>query len=165
MRKNIVEFAKVISLISVLAAPSTGLSAGSMSSSYSSDGTKKENDAYSMSSSGRFGEAEVLINQKNFDKAYLVLSKLSIVGKDEADRQNLLGFTARKNGRLETAKEHYKNALTLNPKHRGALEYQGELFLMLGKIEEAKLNLVRLKEQYWLSYIELTKLQKAIDKY
>ena len=135
------------------------------SSDYSSGGKKKENEAYSMSNDGRFGDVQLLISQKNYEKAYLVLSKLSIVDTDEADRQNLLGFTARKHGELTKAGEHYKNALSIDPKHRGALEYQGELFLMIGQIENAKLNLEKLKKQCWLGCLELSKLQKAIDKH
>ena len=39
----------------------------------------------------------------------------------------------------------YTQALTLNPDHLGALEYQGELFLQTGKPDLAKANLARIK--------------------
>ena len=35
-------------------------------------------------------------------------------------------------------------ALEINPKHVRALEYQGELFLQLGKVADAKLNLEKI---------------------
>ena len=85
--------------------------------------------------------------------------------KDEADRQNLLGFTARKYGELDKAASHYIRALEIDPKHKGALEYQGELFLALGQMEKALNNLRLLKSQCQLGCLEVTQLQAAIDKF
>ena len=39
---------------------------------------------------------------------------------------------------------YYANALTINKNHKGALEYQGELFLLLKQPELAQNNLARL---------------------
>jgi len=38
---------------------------------------------------------------------------------------------------LVAAASYYNTALTIDPKHIGALEYQGELFIQLGDIEKA----------------------------
>ena len=51
----------------------------------------------------------------------------------------------RKNGQLDKAGFHYEQALRLDPKHKGALEYQGELFLMLKDKASAEANYERLK--------------------
>jgi len=40
----------------------------------------------------------------------------------------------------------YERALWLDPDHRGALEYQGELFLLLGDVDKAEANLAHLEK-------------------
>ncbi len=54
-------------------------------------------------------------------------------------------FSYRKTGDLDRAASHYDQALKLDPKHKGALEYQGELFLMQGNRAAAEANLAKLK--------------------
>ena len=50
-------------------------------------------------------------------------------GVQHADVYNLLGFSLRKSGDLETAYTFYKKALDFDPEHKGALEYLGELYV------------------------------------
>ena len=57
---------------------------------------------------------------------------------------------------------HYKRALEINPKHKGALEYQGELFLMHGNKEAAQANLAKLDKICWLGCDVYDDLKKAI---
>ena len=145
--------------------PSLTFAAGSETSSSSDGGVKSDKSNYAKSSLGRFRDAKNLINQERFSDAYNLLASLAVKTKDEADRQNLLGFTARKHGNLENAAKHYNRALEINPSHKGALEYQGELFLMLGETEKAENNLRLLKSQCWLGCSELSKLEAAIANY
>ena len=86
------------------------------------------------------------------------------INTDEADRLNLLGFTARKSGNLTAAGDFYEQALAINPRHTGALEYQGELFIQLGKIELAKANLEKIDKICWLPCNAERDLKKAIEK-
>ena len=79
-----------------------------------------------------------------------------------ADKYNLLGFTSRKSGDLNAAAEYYKKALEINPKHIQALEYQGELYLQLGEIEQAKKNLEKIKTICWFICKEKKMLEEAI---
>ena len=62
-----------------------------------------------------------------------------------ADANNMLAYSYRKSGDLTNAFKYYKVALTIDPKHKGALEYQGEAFVMVGKMTDAKANLAKLK--------------------
>ena len=62
-----------------------------------------------------------------------------------ADANNMLAYSYRKSGDLTNAFKYYRVALTIDPKHRGALEYQGEAFVMAGKMTDAKANLAKLK--------------------
>ena len=42
---------------------------------------------------------------------------------------------------LAASVRFYTKALEANPEHRGALEYQGEMFVQIGQIDRAKQNL------------------------
>ena len=139
---------------------------GSSSSSSSSSSTSysSSDDSGSYKSANRFGEVNKLIKLEKFAEAHKMLKKMKKVITDEADRLNLLGFTARKSGDLNTAGEYYQQALALNPKHTGALEYQGELFLQLGKIDLAKANLAKIDKICWLPCNAERELKKAIEK-
>ena len=88
--------------------------------------------------------------------------KLMPVKSDEADRLNLLGFTARKSGNLKGAGTFYEQALMINSIHTNALEYQGELFLQLGQINHAERNLEKLQKICWMPCSAERKLKKAI---
>ncbi|MGB8316469.1 MAG: tetratricopeptide repeat protein [Aestuariivirga sp.] len=61
-----------------------------------------------------------------------------------ADVYNLMGFSLRKSGDLKQAQTFYSKALDFDPNHKGALEYQGELYLQIGDISRAKANLTKL---------------------
>ena len=54
--------------------------------------------------------------------------------------------------------------MTIDPKHIGALEYQGELFIQLGDIEKAQGNLAKLEKICWLPCNEEYELRSALEK-
>ena len=103
-----------------------------------------------------------LITAEKYQDAIAPLQSAAKLAKNDADVQNLLGFVYRKTGKLEVACVHYKRTLEINPKHQGALEYQGELFLMHGNKEAAQANLARLNKICWLGCDEYSDLKKAI---
>ena len=127
--------------------------------------TQPSTSAYGDSQASRLTGATLLISQGRFKEAYHILSKLSVMPSDEADRQNLLGFSARKTGELSKAKDHYEKALEMDPGHLGALEYQGKLFVMLGDLNNANLNLKKLKGKCFLICPkEYNQLLKTIEQ-
>ena len=140
------------------AAMSGGSSSSSTSYSYSSS-----DDSGPYSPTSRFKDINKLIKLEKFAEAHKMLKSLKKVNTDEADRLNLLGFTARKSGDLDAAGDYYQQALALNPRHTGALEYQGELFIQLGKIELAKANLAKIDKICWLPCNAERELKKAIE--
>ena len=109
-----------------------------------------------------YNEAVVLIQAEKYLEAILPLHSAEKVSQNDADIKNLLGFVHRKIGELDVAGGYYRSALEINPKHKGALEYQGELFLMRGDKVAAKANLAKLDKICWLGCSEYDDLKKAI---
>src|SRR5271155_336130 len=68
------------------------------------------------------------------------LAELRDLAEDtqQADIYNLLGFTLRKTGDFKTSLTYYTKALELEPEHKAAREYLGELYVETGNIAKAK---------------------------
>jgi len=88
-------------------------------------------------------------------------------GRDSgnADIQNDLGYAYRNAGQLELALTHYEKALKLNPEHRGAREYLGELYLMQNKLAKAEEQRAALDKLCFFPCEELTELREKIAAY
>ena len=84
---------------------------------------------------------------------------------ENADAWNYLGYSLRKAEFYDQSKNAYENALKINPKHTGALEYYGELFLTLGQLNKAQEMLIRLKDLCSTNCNDMKKLDKAIKEY
>ena len=95
----------------------------------------------------RLDLARKAIELKDWNKALFELNQAEQVEPRNADVHNLLGYTYRKRATpdLPRAFTHYKKALELNPKHKGAHEYIGEAYLMDKKPAEAEKHLVQLE--------------------
>ncbi|MDX2156130.1 MAG: tetratricopeptide repeat protein [Hyphomicrobiaceae bacterium] len=87
---------------------------------------------------------------------------MAIKGVQHADVYNLMGFAYRKMGNYPRATTFYAKALDFDVNHKGALEYQGELFLETGQLDRAKANLQRLESLCPLGCEEREDLEKAI---
>ena len=85
--------------------------------------------------------------------------------KNDADIYNYLGFSYRKMGNLEKAAFYYEKALKISPKHKGALEYQGEMFLTQGNLKLAEANLKKLGKICFLGCKEEKMLKESIMKF
>jgi tetratricopeptide (TPR) repeat protein len=105
-----------------------------------------------------------LLNANNFKQALSDLKIIDSEFKNNADVNNLLGYSSRKLKQYKPAATYYEKALKINPNHIGALEYQGELFVLTNKVSAAKKNLVKLEKLCGLSCDEYLDLKKAIGK-
>ena len=103
-----------------------------------------------------------LISAKNFASAMTALQAADKTFPNNADINNLLGYSARNLKQYKPAATYYAKALKIDPKHLGALEYQGELFMLTKKTSEAKKNLAKLKSLCGVSCAEYLDLKKAI---
>jgi len=84
---------------------------------------------------------------------------------DDADLLNLMAFSHRKLEHFDLALDYYQKALQLKPKHRGANEYLGELYLSLGQLEKAQQRLEVLDKACFFGCKEFDKLEQAIEEY
>ena len=86
---------------------------------------------------------------------------------NSADWNNLMGYSLRKNkpSDFSGAAKHYERALEIDPRHRGALEYLGELKLMTGDLAGAEALLATLDKVCLFGCDEYSDLKKAIQKF
>jgi Flp pilus assembly protein TadD len=109
--------------------------------------------------------ARAQIKAKQWDKAAAELQRLNLVR--DADWHNLSGYVQRKKAQpdLAAAERHYNEALRLNPQHRGALEYAGELYLMKGDLPQAEQRLAMLQKACIAGCEELNDLKQAVARF
>ena len=103
-----------------------------------------------------------LIENKEFEQAILELNQAD---QDDADVANLLGYSNRKLENYDVALKYYQHALSINPEHKGANEYLGELYLETGEIDKAKQQLAILDDACLFPCSEYTTLENSIIKY
>jgi tetratricopeptide (TPR) repeat protein len=80
----------------------------------------------------------------------------------QADVYNLMGFTLRKTGDYLTSLTYYTKALELQPDHKAAREYLGELYIETGDMAKAEEQVSVLKQLCPSGCEELEDLQDAI---
>ena len=101
----------------------------------------------------------------NYEAAIVYLKKSIKTDSKNADAFNMLGYSNRKLGRNQEAFKYYKNALKLDPRHRGTHEYIGRLYLNLNQLEKAKIHLEKLDSICFFGCDEYSTLKKAIGDY
>ncbi len=89
-------------------------------------------------------EASGLIDDGRYEEARLALGTLLAEDPESAGAWNLLGYLERRLQNYEQALNNYGKALSLDDAHTGALHYQAETYLELGRLEDAEKNLSRL---------------------
>jgi len=135
----------VILLCALLVSSSTAIAAGSF---YDLD---KE-----------LASASKLIYKAQYKKAIEKLEEAIKSEPDNAEAWNLLGYASRKKGDLNTSAKAYNKALSIDPNHKNALEYQGELFLMQRDKTSAESNLAKLQQLCPDGCEQLDELTQAI---
>jgi Flp pilus assembly protein TadD len=113
----------------------------------------------------KLAEARGLIKAKQWGPAVEELKRVN--DPASADWNNLMGYSVRRGATpdLEASERFYNEALRINPNHRGALEYSGELYLMKGDLATAEKRLAVLDKACTFGCEEYTDLKKAIERY
>jgi len=110
-------------------------------------------------------DARTSIKSNNYEQALKQLQSANEV--NSADWNNLMGYSLRKKQPpdLVSSEKYYQAALKIDPSHRSALEYYGELLLMKKDLPGAEAILVRLDKACRFGCEEYSDLKASIAKY
>ena len=105
--------------------------------------------------------------RKDWPAAQALLREALAKTPDNADYHNLYAYALRNgaNPDMSLVFTHYNEALRLDPKHRGAHEYIGEAYLLVGNPAKAKEHLAQLDKLCFLPCSEYRDLKTAIADY
>lgn len=105
------------------------------------------------------------IAAKQWAQAIGELKRINDVGN--ADWNSLMGYSLRKAASPDLAgsERFYNEALRIDPRHKGALEYSGELYLMKGDLVSAERRLAALDKLCFLPCEEYADLKKAVERF
>lgn len=119
----------------------------------------------SPSSPGWLQTVKKSVEAKKYEEAITTLEQANAT--ESADWHNLMGYSLRKKNPPDLAKaeKHYQAALDKDPKHRGALEYYGELLLLKKDLPGAQALLARLDKACTFGCEEYRDLKKSIQQY
>ena len=103
--------------------------------------------------------------RKDWPAAQSILRDAVAANPANADYHNLYAYSMRKgaNPDMNLVFKHYNEALRLDPKHRGAHEYIGEAYLMVGNLPKAKEHLGALDKLCFFPCDEFRDLKRAIS--
>lgn len=107
-------------------------------------------------------KAKTAIARKDWAAAQTVLTPYTVANPGSADGFNLLGYSLRNLKKYDESLVAYKQALTLDPKHKGAHEYIGIAYIQMGRLDKAREHLASLDKICTFSCEEYRDLKKAI---
>ena len=119
----------------------------------------------SSSPDSRLAPFQKLIDDDKYEMAISELKKALGESPDDADLLNLLAYSQRKLMRFDEALVNYQKALEIEPEHRGANEYLGELYLQLGQLDDALERLQVLDDACFFGCGEFDELEEEIKIY
>ena len=112
---------------------------------------------------GAYVRAVSLINERRFDEALAALDKAQVAIGPHPDILTYKGYVWRKLGDWTKAEDYYRQALAIDPSHRGATEYYGELKVLKGDISGARAMLAKLDGACSFGCAEAEELRRWID--
>jgi tetratricopeptide (TPR) repeat protein len=105
--------------------------------------------------------------RKEFTKAAGILQEALAKSPANADYHNLYAYAVRRGPSpdMDLVFKHYNEALRLDPRHRGAHEYIGEAYLMVGNVQKAREHLTQLDRLCFFGCREYTDLKNAVREH
>ena len=105
--------------------------------------------------------------RKDWPQAQAILRDAIAGNPGNADYHNLYAYSIRKgaNPDMSLVFKHYNEALRLDPRHRGAHEYIGEAYLLVGNVPKAKEHLSALDKLCFFPCQEFSDLKRAVSDY
>jgi Flp pilus assembly protein TadD len=120
-----------------------------------------ESEATTAAPAADFSAIKAKLDKNEYKAAIDDLTEMSKTVQS-ADLFNYLGYASRKDGQLQSAAFYYEKALSLDANHKGAVSYQGQLFIALGDKAKAEANLTKLAGLCPDGCEERTELEKAL---
>ena len=105
------------------------------------------------------------IERKDWKSAVDALSRALTRKPESADIHNYLGYAYRHLDDLTLSFTYYKEALRIDPNHRGAHEYIGQAYLKVGQPDKAAEHLARLEQICGKRCEEYQDLARSIGAY
>ena len=105
--------------------------------------------------------------QQDWPRAEAILRDALAKEPGNADYHNLYAYAIRKgtSPNVDLVFKHYNEALRIDPRHRGAHEYIGEAYLMVGNLAKAKEHLAALDRLCFFGCEEYSMLKQAVAEY
>jgi Flp pilus assembly protein TadD len=111
-----------------------------------------------------FSQAKKMVEAKNYKSAVPLLEKVVKKQTKNADAWNLLAYSNRKLENFDVALTQYKTALKIQPMHKGANEYLGELYLRVGELPKAQEQLAVLNRMCTDGFVGCAEYNELKDK-
>ena len=113
----------------------------------------------------KYKDAVTAVEQKDYNGAIELLKEVLEKDGRNADALNYAGFSYRKLGNYEQALAYYKQALDVDPNHKGANEYLGEAYLEMKQPALAEAQLGKLEKICGMDCDAYKQLKAAIDSF
>lgn len=154
--KNLINFATAFLIVAGSAgmALAAGSSSTTETNTYSSDATTQA-----------FRDGEAAVEAQNWQQAIIHFQQAADLDPGDADAFNMLAYSQRKNGDLDSAFTNYNKALVIDPDHEQAREYLGEAYLQAGDLDSALEQLETLDSICWMGCQAYDELEGAIAAY
>lgn len=111
-----------------------------------------------------FTQAKKMVEAKNYKSAVPLFEKVVKKQPKNADAWNLLAYSNRKLENFDVALTQYKTALKIQPTHKGANEYLGELYLKVGELPKAQEQLAVLNRMCTSGFVGCAEYSELKDK-
>ncbi len=112
-----------------------------------------------------YQKARQAIDAKDWETAIELLNRVAGRNDSDANLYSWLGYAERQRGNYPQAFSYYDKALALDPKHRGAHEYIGEAYLLMGNLAKAEEHLAALDQLCFFSCSEYRELKEQVARF
>ena len=128
-------------------------------------GTDTAGDSSDDPAAQAYLEGEKAADAGNWALAVVLFGQAASLDPDDADAYNMLAYSQRRAGDLESAFVNYDKALALDPDHEGAREYLGEAYLAVGDVDAAREQLEALDDICRPGCEAYLELKEAIERW
>jgi tetratricopeptide (TPR) repeat protein len=133
-----------------------------MPAGFAAGGSSDAPSAPAKAQDPNYTAAVTAIQAKDYKGAIPLLNQVVAKDPKNADAFNYLGYSHRQLGQMDQALSFYDKALAINPDHRGAHEYLGELYLQKGDVKNAEVQLAKLDDLCTFGCEEYRELKRKI---